>query len=336
MNRLAPIALVFLLLAAVMAGAWHQYRQFTLMPLSVGANGLVVNVRAGDSVNAVLRRLEDRGVTQTGWRWRVLNRLQRVTIQAGEYMLEPGITPTGLLQLLSSGKVVNYRFTIVEGWTVRQLLSALARDPVLEQTLSGVADFANVPGLPAGNAEGWFLPETYLFVRGDSDVQLLRRAHVAMRQALEQTWARRDIGLPYETDYEMLTMASIIEKETSVEAERDQIAGVFVRRLAEGWRLEADPTVIYGMGEAFQGDIRRGDLDQDTPYNTYRRRGLPPTPIALPGLASLQAAAHPAAGQAMFFVADGQGGHTFSVTLEEHNEAVQRLLGQAGRQQEDP
>jgi UPF0755 protein len=326
MKRLAPIALVLLLLAAVLAGAWHQYRQFTVTPLMVGAEGLVFNVRAGDTVNAVLGRLENQGVTQKGWHWRVLNRLQRVTIQTGEYRLVPGITPPGLLELLSSGRVINYRFTIVEGWTVKQLLAALAEDPVLEQTLGGVGDLEKHQGLPAGNPEGWFLPETYNFVRGDSDLQLLRRAFDAMRRALEQTWAARDIGLPYETDYEMLTMASIIEKETSVEAERDAIAGVFVRRLSERWRLEADPTVIYGMGDSFQGDIRRSDLRRDTPYNTYTRHGLPPTAIALPGLASLQAAAHPAVGQAMFFVADGQGGHTFSVTIEEHNEAVQRLI----------
>jgi UPF0755 protein len=331
MKRLAPIVLVLSLLAAALAGAWHQYRQFTFTPLAVGENGLVVNVRAGDSINAVLGRLENRGVMHMGMYWRILNRLRPVTIQTGEYRLEPGITPPGLLQLLSSGRVVSYRFTIVEGWTVRQLLAALAEDPVLGRTLAGVEDLGNVPGLPAGNPEGWFLPETYQFVRGDSDVQLLQRAFDAMQRALEQTWNTRAIGLPYETDYEMLTMASIIEKETSLEAERGEIAGVFVRRLTEGWRLEADPTVIYGMGEAFQGDIRKGDLDRDTPYNTYRRRGLPPTPIALPGLASLQAAAHPAEGQAMFFVADGRGGHTFSITLEEHNQAVQRLIGRTGK-----
>ena len=318
----------------MLAGAWYQYRQFTITPLSVGEGGLVVNVRAGDTVNAVLGRLENRGVTRTGWHWRVLNRLQRVTIQTGEYRLMPGITPPGLLQLLSSGKVVSYRFTIVEGWTVKQLLAALAEDPVLEQTLAGVEDLAKKPGLPEGNPEGWFLPETYLFVRGDSDVKLLQRAFAAMQQALDQAWSKRAIGLPFETPYELLILASIVEKESSLEAERGEIAGVFVRRLSERWRLEADPTVIYGMGDTFQGDIRRSDLRRDTPYNTYTRHGLPPTPIALPGLASLQATAHPAQGQAMFFVADGQGGHTFSVTLEEHNEAVQRLIGKTTKQTE--
>jgi len=184
----------------------------------------------------------------------------------------------------------------------------------------------SLDGLPAGHSEGWFLPETYVFIRGDSDLKILQRAYTDMQLSLVQTWAGRDVGLPYETAYEMLIMASIIEKETSLDAERAAIAGVFVRRLLKKWRLETDPTVIYGMGAAYDGNIRRRDLNADTPYNTYTRHGLPPTPIALPGLASLQAAAHPAARDAMFFVADGQGGHTFSATLEAHNKAVQQLL----------
>jgi UPF0755 protein len=230
------------------------------------------------------------------------------------------------LDLLASGKVVTYRFTIVEGWSVRQLLTALARDPVLWHTLETVAELKNLPAMPLGNPEGWFLPETYVFVRGDSDLDLLRRAYRDMSDSLARAWYGRDDGLPYETGEELLVMASIIEKETSLESERADIAGVFVRRLLKHWRLETDPTVIYGMGESYQGNIRRRDLKKDTPYNTYTRHGLPPTPIALPGPASLQAAAHPAAGDAMFFVANGQGGHTFSTTLEEHNKAVKELI----------
>ena len=329
MKRLVPLALIILLLAAAAAGAAvYQYRQFTGAPLAVGQDGMVFTVEAGDTVGTVLARLEKLGVTQRGWRWRVLGRLHAATIKTGEYRLPPGITPPGLLDLLASGKVVSYRFTIIEGWTVKQLLEALAADPVLRQTLTDIAGLEVLPGLADQNPEGWFLPETYSFVRGDSDLSVLQRAYAAMQQSLGDAWATRDIGLPYETPYELLTMASIIEKETSLEAERADIAGVFVRRLAENWRLEADPTIIYGMGENYQGDIRRRDIRQDTPYNTYTRRGLPPTPIALPGKASLQAAANPAAGEAMFFVADGQGGHTFSRTLDEHNKAVQQLIKQ--------
>jgi UPF0755 protein len=170
------------------------------------------------------------------------------------------------------------------------------------------------------------LPETYQFVRGDSDLDLLRRAHRAMQTALDAAWETRDPELPLNTAYELLNLASIVEKESSVESERAAIAGVFVRRLREGWRLETDPTVIYGLAERFDGDLRRRDLQADSPYNTYTRRGLPPTPIALPGISALAAAAHPAPGTAMFFVASGQGGHVFSDTLEEHNKAVREML----------
>lgn len=329
MKRLLSTATVLLLVAAAVAiGTWQQYRQFTVTPLEVAQPGVVLNVQPGDTLGAVVARLGSQGVTEWGWRWRLLNRLRQVTIKTGEYRLEPGMTPPEMLDLLASGKVVSYRFTIIEGWTVKQLLDALANEAVLQHTLSDVSVLADIPGMPAGHPEGWFLPETYNFVRGDSDVELLQRAHDAMRQSLADTWSKRDIGLPYETPYELLTMASIIEKETSLESERHDIAGVFVRRLADNWRLEADPTIIYGMGEDYQGDIRRRDIRQDTPYNTYTRRGLPPTPIALPGQASLQAAAHPAPGETMFFVANGQGGHTFSITLNEHNKAVRQLIAQ--------
>ena len=327
MKRLTPAVVVLALLAAVVF-AWQQYRQFTREPLTIPQEGMVVVVESGDTVNAVLARLEVNGVTHRDWRWRVLNRLHRVTIKTGEYQLQPGTTAPGLLDLLASGQVVSYRFTIIEGWTVKQLLEAVAANPVLRPTLTDITGLEAIPGLAKQNPEGWFLPETYSFVRGDSDLSVLQRAYSAMQKSLAEVWETRDIGLPYETPYELLTMASIIERETSLEAERADIAGVFVRRLAQNWRLEADPTIIYGMGEDYQGDIRRRDIRQDTPYNTYTRRGLPPTPIALPGKASLQAAAHPAAGEAMFFVADGQGGHSFSRTLDEHNKAVQQLIKQ--------
>ena len=175
--------------------------------------------------------------------------------------------------------------------------------------------------------EGWFLPETYQFTRGDSDRDILVRAHASMQQALAEAWNQRDDDLPLESPYELLILASIIEKETSLDEERAQVAGVFTRRLKKRMRLQTDPTVIYGMGESFDGDIRRRDLKADTPYNTYTRHGLPPTPIAMPGKASLLAAARPAAGEVLFFVADGKGGHTFSATLEEHQAAVNKLIG---------
>jgi UPF0755 protein len=326
-KRLLTVALVLLLLAAVgTVGIWQQYRHFLQTPLNIEAAGLVLNVEAGTNIRSVLTKLEQQGATRMGWHWRLLNRLEPRTIKTGEYQLEADLLPRQLLNLLASGKVISYRFTIVEGWSVKDLLAALARDTVLLHTFDTLAELAELEGLPEGNTEGWFLPETYVFVRGDSDLQILRRAYQHMLEALSQVWPGRDVGLPYETPDELLVMASIVEKETSLASERADIAGVFIRRLQKRWRLETDPTVIYGMGESYQGNIRRQDLKKDTPYNTYTRRGLPPTPIALPGLAALQAAAHPAAGEAMFFVANGQGGHTFSSTLEAHNRAVRKLI----------
>jgi len=326
-KRLLTVSLVLLLLAAAGAvGIWQQYRQFLQTPLSIEPQGLVLNVEAGSNIRTVIAKLEQQGVTRMDWCWRLLNRLEHKTIKTGEYQLEKGVLPLQLLKLLASGKVISYRFTIVEGWALKELLAALGKNPVLQHTLEAVAELEGLAGMPDGNPEGWFLPETYSFVRGDTDLQILRRAYKDMSYALSQVWPGRDMGLPYETPYELLIMASIIEKETSLATERADIAGVFVRRLLEHWRLETDPTVIYGMGESYQGNIRRQDLNKDTPYNTYTRHGLPPTPIALPGLASLQAAAHPAAGDAMFFVANGQGGHTFSNTLEAHNKAVRTLI----------
>jgi UPF0755 protein len=307
---------------------WYQYQKFLQTPLQIGNSGLVIMVESGTNIRSVVAKLEQQGTTRLDWRWRLLSRLKPVIIKTGEYELPHGLLPPGLLELLASGKVTSYRFTIVEGWSLKQLLDALGLDPVLQHRVESVADLESQPGLPPGNPEGWFLPETYVFVRGDSDLHILKRAYTAMLENLEMVWAGRDVGLPYETQYELLIMASIIEKETSVESERADIAGVFVRRLLERWRLETDPTVIYGMGDAYQGNIRRKDLRTDTPYNTYTRHGLPPTPIAMPGLASLQAAAHPANGNAMFFVANGQGGHTFSSTLEAHNDAVKDLINQ--------
>lgn len=323
---LAPFLIVILLAAASASGLWHQHQRFLEAPLHIDAGGLLLDVQAGASIRTVITILENNGATRMSWHWRLLARLQQATIKTGEYRLASGLKPAELLALLASGKVLDYRFTIVEGWTVKQLLLELGKNPVLEHKVDSLSELHSFVDLLSGNPEGWFLPETYAFVRGDTDVQLLQRANQAMKKGLGDAWAGRDTGLPYETEAEMLTMASIIEKETSLASERAMIAGVFVRRLQKRWRLETDPTVIYGMGDAYAGNIRRKDIKKDSPYNTYTRHGLPPTPIALPGLASLQAAAHPAAGDAMFFVATGQGGHTFSVTLEEHNKAVKQLI----------
>ena len=327
MKRLMiSVGLVVFLSAATALVLWLQYQSFLESPLEVSPQGDVLLVQKGASVSSVLTTLETRDVLQRDWKWRLLNRLHPVTIKTGEYALPTGLTPPELLDLLASGKVITYRFTIVEGWSVQQLVDNMGRDPVLLHSIERATELSGLDGMPDGHPEGWFLPETYVFTRGDKDIDILKRAYAAMQLALAQAWDGRAEGLPYETPYELLTMASIVEKETSLPSERADIAGVFVRRLQQKWRLETDPTIIYGIGENFDGDIKSKDLKTDNPYNTYTRFGLPPSPISLPGVAALQATAHPADGEAMFFVASGQGGHNFSVTLEEHNKAVQQYL----------
>lgn len=327
---LAALALAVLVGAVITWQAWRQYDQFLQTPLALPPDGYLFNLEPGTNGNAIVARFAAAGLTSKGWQWKLLMRLEPAVYRAGEYRVPAGTNPRGLLQLLSSGKVVQYRFTLVEGWTFRQLADALLQAPVLAQELDFEDPYAWDPGTlfeGMDHAEGWFLPETYQFTRGDSDRDILERAHASMNAALEAAWAGRDTGLPLETPYELLIMASIIEKETALDEERERIAGVFTRRLQKRMRLQTDPTVIYGIGERFDGDIRRSDLRTDTPYNTYTRHGLPPTPIAMPGRASLEAAAHPAEGEELFFVADGQGGHTFSRTLAEHQAAVDKLLG---------
>lgn len=320
--------------AVVAILAWRDYTRFLAAPLEIPQQGQVVLVERGDSLRAVLKKLELGADSVFDWRWRLLSRRQPTSIHVGEYLIAPPVRPAELLEILGSGRVLQHRFTIVEGWTWAQLLQALAAEPALVHTINGRLDPAEVGSLAGVNtiadlrhAEGWFLPETYYFVRGERDVDVLARAHQAMQAALDETWKGRAVGLPLETPYELLILASIIEKETARPDERGQIAGVLIRRLQRGMRLQTDPTVIYGLGDRFDGDIRRADLKTDTPYNTYTRHGLPPTPIALPGRESLLAAANPTDGETLYFVADGEGGHTFSTTLAEHEAAVKKLLG---------
>lgn len=312
---------------------YDQYQEFLGEDLWLPNEGQVVMVEPGDSLTSVIRALEAAGATEMDWRWRILARRNPVTVHVGEYLFKPPMRPAVVLEMVGSGRVLQHRFTLVEGWSWSQLLRALRDDPVLEQTVPEALHAAEIDVIAdeigasdIAHAEGWFLPETYYFVRGERDVDVLARAHAAMRSAVDDAWAARSIGLPLETPYELLILASIVEKETSLESERAQIAGVLTRRLQKGMRLQVDPTVIYGLGEAFDGDIRRRDLQADNPYNTYTRNGLPPTPIAMPGRVTLNATANPADGDALYFVADGKGGHTFSATLEEHEAAVQELI----------
>lgn len=335
------IIVCLLLLVAVAAGSawlWQRYAGFSDQPIAgLQAGGSVV-VTSGDSFPGVLRKLRAAGVGEgEDLQWRALARHLDVagSLKVGEYALAPGITPRQLLLNMRDGKVISYRFTIVEGWNIRQLRTALNAAMPLRHEIASMDDAALMEklGHPGQHAEGRFLPETYVYSRGDSDVDVLKRAHAAMDEALEEVWQSRAKDVPLRSAEEALILASIIEKETGVASERPQIAGVFARRLKQGIRLQTDPTVIYGIGSAYDGDIRRRDLQTDTPYNTYTRAGLPPTPIAMPGVDALRAAVNPAPGNALFFVAlgDGSRSHVFSATLAEHNAAVARYLQQMRR-----
>jgi len=287
-----------------------------------------VNVAPGDSLRSVVARLQSDGVLAYPrlalyyGRWSGIDS----RIKQGEYRLTRGLTIESLLDLLQSGAVIQYQVTLPEGITLTRALEILGQTAEMDGVLEGPAD----PRLlelvrPHPSPEGLFFPDSYRFTRGTSDWQLLQRAHGKMLQVVAEEWERRAQGLPYETPYEALIMASIIERETGLPEERGAIAGVFVRRLQKGMRLQTDPTVIYGLGASFDGNLRRRNLKDDSnPYNTYRRFGLPPTPIALPGLASIRAALDPEPGDHLYFVARGDGGHVFSATLAEHEEAVRK------------
>ena len=327
----------FLLLVLVVAGAgfwaWQRYNSFAHRPMPGITDGMSVVVQAGDSLPAVLRKLREAGIeTGESLEWRVLARELQTAgkLQIGEYPLDPSTTPRELLLAMRDGKVIQRRFTIVEGWNIREMRAALARAKPLKQETAQLDDVGLMKALGhAGqHPEGRFLPETYLYTAGDSDLDVLRRAHDAMDKALAAAWAARNPDSVLKTPDEMLILASIVEKETGVASERPQIAGLFERRLKIGMRLQTDPTVIYGMGSSYNGNIRKSDLLSDTPYNTYTRAGLPPTPIAMPGVAALAAVANPAPGEALYFVAvgDGSGRHLFARTLAEHQANVGRYL----------
>jgi UPF0755 protein len=277
----------------------------------------------------VLRKLRAIGVTQgSDLEWKLLARKLGVAgkLQVGEYEVPAGISPEALLRRLGAGEVIQQKVTIVEGWNFRDLRAALAAEDRLKPSTQGLEDAAVMRKLGRGGTwpEGRFLPETYVYTRGTDDLAILDRAAKAMDAALADAWDGRREDLPLANPDELLTLASIVEKETGLASERPQIAGVFIRRLRLGMRLETDPTVIYGMGAAYAGNIRKKDLQADNPYNTYQRHGLPPTPIAMPGKAALLAVAHPAAGDSLFFVARGNGAHHFSATYAEHAAAVRR------------
>jgi len=289
----------------------------------------VFQISPGSNIKSIAENLTRQEIIDDPWLFILLAKLKDVEtrVRAGEYHIEAGQTPDDLLETFTTGKSIQYGFTVIEGWSFRQMMDALADDPVLVQTLNGLGDaeIMRLIGHPDQHPEGMFFPDTYRFPKGTSDVDFLRRAYELMQQHLEREWMQRDPDLPLNSSYEALILASIIEKETGVGFERPLIAGVFTQRLKRNMRLQTDPTIIYGLGSGFDGDIRFRDLKKDTPYNTYLHSGLTPTPIALPGLDSIRAALHPEPTKALYFVSRGDGTHHFSETLEQHNAAVKRF-----------
>lgn len=288
---------------------------------------IVFEIEPGSNITRVNRQLFESNVLS---HWRLMSvyarLLGRSAVQAGTYVVEAGDSPLSLLEKFNRGQVILFQITFPEGRTFSEWLLLL----------DGVEQFRGIAALDSGeiisragleitDPEGWFFPDTYNYSRTDSAFQILAIAHQRMRSVLDQEWQNRDPELPYESDYQALIMASVVEKETGVAEERAQIAGVFVRRLQRGMRLQTDPTVIYGLGERFDGNLRKADLRQPGPYNTYLNSGLPPTPIAMPGRESIHAALHPAQGSSLYFVARGDGTHEFSDTLDDHQRAVQKF-----------
>lgn len=326
LNRILGVLIIGVSL--VVAWIMMEFDSFQTTPLNLPADGITYDLKRGSSIATLATDLEQKGYLKNPLYLRLLARWneQAHRIKAGEYFIAANTTPVQLLNLLVSGQVITYSLTIVEGWDFRQMMAAVNANNVLVHGLEDLSaeEIMQRLGREGEHPEGRFLPGTYHFPRGTTDLQFLQRVYKAMQKTLDEKWQTRDEGLPLKSPYEALILASIIEKETGLASERPTIAGVFVRRLNKGMLLQTDPTIIYGLGEEYDGDIRRRDLTRDTPYNTYLHKGLTPTPICLPGEAALDAAMHPEEGKSLYFVATGDGGHQFSNTLVEHNAAVKK------------
>lgn len=326
MRLFLKVLFVLTLLAATAAGGlWWWANQ----PLNLRSSPLDFRVVAGSSLRSAIAQMQEAGIAVQPSLLALLARVKRseTGIKAGSYAVKHGVTPLQLLEKLTQGKVTQGDITLVEGWTFRQWRARLDAHPDLAHDSRDLSEAQIIErlGLSIERLEGWLFPDTYLFDKQSSDLELLARAVRAMQRRLDGEWAGRAEDLPYKSSNEALIMASIIEKETGREADRAQVAAVFVNRLRKGMMLQTDPTVIYGLGDSFDGNLRKQDLLTDTPYNTYTRTGLPPTPIAMPGLASLRAALHPAASDALYFVARGDGSSEFSQSLDDHNRAVNKF-----------
>jgi UPF0755 protein len=315
---------VLMVFAAAGYAAWY-----VSTPLVTAKLPVEVEIPRGATFRGVMDALEKSGIKVRRFEFEALARALRQErgIKAGSYEIAEAVTPTDLLEKLTRGDVTQAEVRLIEGWTFSQFRAALDASPDLRHDTAGLEDHQVLARLeaPEPHPEGLFFPDTYLFGKGSSDLAVLRRAYRAMQRHLKEEWEAKNGNLPYRSPYEALIMASIIEKETGKASERDLIGGVLVNRLRIGMRLQADPTIIYGLGNTFDGNLKRSHLVEDGPYNTYTRAGLPPTPIAMPGFASLRSAMRPGKTEALYYVSKGDGSSQFSRTLDEHNRAVSRF-----------
>ena len=322
--RLLKKLFILGVLVLLIASAWLAY--FAVTPLNLKPSSQEITIKPKSGLKSIANQLVEQGVLKEPWGFIILAKLfnKEPSLQAGDYTLNRNITPYQLLFSLNNGKATQGSLTFIEGRTFAQMRLKMKKNDALKQTVTNLseAEILKQLGSSYTKAEGLFFPDTFYFDRGTADTVVLQRSYDAMHAKLEKAWENRAPNLPYKNSYEALIMASIVEKETGKASERPMIAGVFINRLRNGMRLQTDPTVIYGMGEAYNGNIRKKDLLADTPYNTYTRDGLPPTPIAMPGLAAIEAALHPAETKALYFVGKGDGSHAFSNNLQDHNRAV--------------
>ncbi|OFZ66628.1 MAG: aminodeoxychorismate lyase [Betaproteobacteria bacterium RBG_16_56_24] len=322
MRRLLKLVILLALLAT--AGlVYYAYR-----PLTLPATPFEFDLKQGGSLKSTAREMQQAGLLSQQWPFVLLARSlgKSMQLKAGNYELKQPVSPLQLLQIITKGEFSQRRISVIEGWTFRQFRGVLDSNRYIAHNTTGLPDMEILQriGATENHPEGLFFPDTYNFVSGSSDLEILKTAYHTMRQRLQDAWAARAANLPLQTPYQALILASIVEKETGIAGDRSMIAGVFVNRLRKKMLLQTDPTVIYGIGDKFDGNLRKRDLLKDTAYNTYTRRGLTPTPIALPGMAALQATLHPAQTDALYFVARGDGSSEFSATLAKHNRSVNR------------
>lgn len=323
MKIIKELLLWFLFLVFIVTSLFTYYAR---TPIALDHTPFVFELKHGTSLKSAARQIHQAGGLNNEWLFVLLARSlgKAKELKPGNYQLEHEISPLELIDLISKGQVLENSLTIIEGFTFKQLRSILNAEPTLRHDSKDLSDTEILKriGASENEAEGLFFPDTYNYIVGSSDIALLKRAYQLMQHHLQENWEKRDANLPIKTPYQALILASIVEKETGHPEDRPMIASVFINRLRKHMRLQTDPTVIYGMGDKFDGNLRKRDLLHDTPYNTYTRYGLTPTPIALPGLAAIKAVLHPAPGKALYFVARGDGRSQFSSSLIEHNKAV--------------